>query len=322
VLQAAALAGRRIVALGERGSVVWSDDDGLRWRQARSVPVSVTLTALGFAGDRTGWAVGHGGVILHTRDAGESWSVQADGRALARLALEAARERVRLAPRDELAASELKAMQQLAADGPLHPLLDIHVFDAQRSIVVGAYNLAFETRDGGATWRSLMPRLPNPKGLHLYAVQAVGDSIFIVGEQGLMLRSRDGGASFEALRSPYAGTWFSLATTPEGELVVAGLRGHLAYSADQGDSWSSIAGSAPVSFVRAVGLGDGRVLLANQAGQLATSRKGAPPTPLPGPALPPPTDVLSLPDGALCVVGLYGVLRLPRPDSSGSGSPR
>ena len=44
VLQAITQAGQRLVAVGERGLVLLSDDAGKHWRQAQ-VPVSVTLTA-------------------------------------------------------------------------------------------------------------------------------------------------------------------------------------------------------------------------------------------------------------------------------------
>src|SRR5438034_11738498 len=52
---AVALAGPRIVAVGERGVVLLSDDRGATWRQV-AIPVSVTLTAVRFVNDKTGWA--------------------------------------------------------------------------------------------------------------------------------------------------------------------------------------------------------------------------------------------------------------------------
>ena len=65
VLLGLARAGQRLVAVGERGIVLLSDDNGQRWRQAQ-VPVSVSLTAVQFVDDRRGWAVGHLGVVLHS----------------------------------------------------------------------------------------------------------------------------------------------------------------------------------------------------------------------------------------------------------------
>ena len=66
-------AGQRLVAVGERGHVLYSDDNGQNWQQG-AVPVSVTLTAVHFPGAQKGWAVGHDGVVLHSQDGGENWS--------------------------------------------------------------------------------------------------------------------------------------------------------------------------------------------------------------------------------------------------------
>ena len=50
---ASAKAGRRLVCVGERGLVIYSDDGGATWQQA-DVPVSVTLTAVQFVTESLG----------------------------------------------------------------------------------------------------------------------------------------------------------------------------------------------------------------------------------------------------------------------------
>src|ERR1044071_614770 len=42
------MAGSRMVAVGERGHVLLSDDQGATWRQAKSVPTRAMLTAVFF----------------------------------------------------------------------------------------------------------------------------------------------------------------------------------------------------------------------------------------------------------------------------------
>ncbi|MFU0418243.1 WD40/YVTN/BNR-like repeat-containing protein, partial [Acinetobacter baumannii] len=69
-------AGKRVVAVGEHGIVLLSDDEGKTYRQARTVPVSATLSAVSFADEKHGWAVGQWGVILATSDGGETWVKQ------------------------------------------------------------------------------------------------------------------------------------------------------------------------------------------------------------------------------------------------------
>ncbi|HET6802643.1 MAG TPA: glycosyl hydrolase, partial [Casimicrobiaceae bacterium] len=68
-----ARAGPRLVAVGDYGVVVLSDDAGTTWRQARAVATRDLLTAVTFVDANRGFAVGHGGTILRTDDGGESW---------------------------------------------------------------------------------------------------------------------------------------------------------------------------------------------------------------------------------------------------------
>src|SRR5512144_624546 len=77
LLNGLARAGQRIVAVGQRGHVLYSDDAGKTWKQA-TVPVSSDLVAVSFPDATHGWAVGHDGVILHTDDAGVTWTRQLD----------------------------------------------------------------------------------------------------------------------------------------------------------------------------------------------------------------------------------------------------
>ena len=58
-------AGDRLVAVGQRGFVLYSDDWGDSWQQA-SVPVRSTLLTSYFVDAQTGWAAGHDGVVLHS----------------------------------------------------------------------------------------------------------------------------------------------------------------------------------------------------------------------------------------------------------------
>jgi photosystem II stability/assembly factor-like uncharacterized protein len=308
-LLAATVVGPRIVAVGERGVVALSDDAGKSWRQAHSVPTSASLTGVRFVDGSQGWAIGHGGVILATRDGGEQWVSQADGRPLAASAQAVAQARVAVG--DARGPALLKEAALLVADGPDKPLFDMHFTDSQRGVVVGAYNLFFETSDGGKTWTSALDRLDNPKSQHLYAVRARGDTWLLAGEQGLLFRSRDGGKSFQRLVSPYAGSWFAMAVSTQGEWILAGLRGHVFRSTDDGEHWAAADGAPPSSFVSATALPDGSVLLANQAGQIFTCKGADALVALPMPNLPPLSQVLPLAGGDLLALGLAGAIRLP-----------
>jgi photosystem II stability/assembly factor-like uncharacterized protein len=184
-----ARAGARVVAVGQRGHVLYSDDGGRSWTQAQ-VPVSSDLVAVAFANPSHGWAVGHDGVILHSADAGATWVRQLDGR---------------------------------NANTAENPLLDVWFENERSGFVVGAFNAILRTNDGGRTWDSWSERSENPKGLHLYAIRAVGADVYIAGEQGLLLKLAREAGRWRALELPYNGTLFGI-TGNARSLVVFGLR--------------------------------------------------------------------------------------------------
>lgn len=301
VLQDVVRAGPRLVAVGERGVVLLSDDNGQHWRQG-AVPVRNTLTATDFVNDTTGWAIGHGGVVLHSSDGGENWKIQWDGQRLAEEELKQAS-----ISGDEKRVAHAK---QLVADGADKPFLDIQFEDSSNGIVVGAYGIAMATTDGGRNWHSIMGLLPNPEGLHLYAIARRGDLIVIAGERGLLLRSRDGGKSFESVDSPYQGSFFTAAYLSDGRILLGGLRGNLFSSVDQASSFTALPSLAPVSYttIREVG---GRVLMINQAGLLTQSRtENFDPQIVQTPPGNPLFSVTEAADGHLVGVGLVGAVRL------------
>lgn len=297
---ALARAGKRLVAAGERGIVLTSDDDGRRWTQAR-VPVQASLTALRFADESRGWAAGHLGVLLATADGGATWSLQLDGLQAAQRTLQAAADE-----------AQRKSAQRLLDDGPDKPFFDLDV-QGTRLLAVGAYGLAFESTDSGGSWSPLAQRLPNPKRLHLYGVKAIGERIVIAGEQGLLLRSTDRGATFAALPSPYKGSFFGLLAARSGTLVAYGLRGNAFRSADFGASWSPIDTGAPVSISAGIERADGTLVLLAQNGDLLLSRDDGQRFER-RPAAPPfPAAALAAADGeALVLAGLRGIKRVEK----------
>lgn len=303
VLLDVARAGARLVAVGERGIVRLSDDNGNSWRQAQ-VPVSATLTAVQFVSANTGWAAGHSGVVLHTRDGGENWSVQLDGIKAAELELAAAERSGD--PR------QINSAQQVVADGADKPWLAMHFVNEREGLVTGAYGLTFHTEDGGQTWQSWTGRIPNPRGMHVYAVTGIGHTIYLAGEQGLFVRSRDGGKQFERLETPYEGSFFSLVAVSEQHLLLAGLRGRLFASEDGGTSFIEQDNPLPVSVntVRQVGK---RLAIVNQAGAVMLAAGiGQPLQVLPAETGGPSTSIIEAADGTLVAVGFAGAQRLPR----------
>ncbi|HSW03785.1 WD40/YVTN/BNR-like repeat-containing protein [Aquabacterium sp.] len=269
-LLAIARAGARIVAAGPRGHIVWSDDNGARWTQA-AVPVSSDLLAISFASARHGWAVGHGGVVLHSNDGGATWQRQLGGRQANDVALRHLETR---ASTDAQAALLLQREKAQGADGSTPSFLDVHFSSETSGFIVGTFNRIFRTEDGGRTWTPWMDRTQNPGDLHFYAVRGSARGIFLAGEQGMVWRLEPNGQRFEAVATPYKGTLFGLVATDAGTLLAYGMRGRLFRSDDEGRQWQTVAGVGTAGITAGTALPGGAIVLVDQAGGIALSRDG------------------------------------------------
>jgi len=274
LLNGLARAGTRIVAVGQRGHILYSDDAGKTWSQAE-VPASSDLVAVHFPTAQAGWAVGHDGVVLHTNDAGRSWQRQRDGR----------------------------------PDAADTPLLDVWFQDARTGYAVGAFGLILRTTDGGVHWQSLQDAVDNPKKLHLYSVRGIADTLYIAGEQGLLLKLDPASGRFRALELPYKGTLFGV--TGNARAVLAyGLRGNVVRSTDSGATWQAVATGVPVGLTASAVDAQGFILVSQTGHVLASRDDGASFAPIKIERPIPAAAVLSA-GGALVVAGPRGAQIVP-----------
>jgi photosystem II stability/assembly factor-like uncharacterized protein len=305
LLNGLARAGDRVVAVGQRGHVLYSDDSGKTWQQA-AVPLSSDLVAVHFPSPQSGWAVGHDGVVLGTTDAGATWIRRLDGRALGAVLVDYyERAAQQAAPADVKRAAALVAeAQRFAAQGADNPLLDVWFESDTTGYVVGAFGLALKTGDGGATWEPLLHAIDNPKALHLYAVRGVGADRYIVGEQGLLLKLDPATQRFAPVELPYQGTLFGVAGNARA-LLVHGLRGKLLRSTDGGRQWQPIDTGLQVGLTGSAVAADGRLYIVSQAGHVLTSRDD-------GASFQPVTVDRPLPAAAIAVMPQSLVVAGPR----------
>lgn len=225
-------AGPRLIAVGEAGRIVFSDDQGHRWQLAQT-PSDALLTAVYFVDARHGWAVGHDMLILATTDGGLHWTKQFDS------------------PQES------------------RPLLDVWFADLAHGYAVGAYGAMLSTRDGGTHWEA---HHLTEDDHHLYAILGQPDgSLLIAGEAGTLKRSSDNGATWTAIPSPYPGSFFGLIQARDGGLVAFGLRGHIARSTDRGLHWEDAQSPVQASLMGGTILNDGRLMIAGAAGTLLQS---------------------------------------------------
>src|SRR5690606_18649206 len=281
--------GERLVAVGQRGHIVYSDDAGRSWSQAK-VPVSTTLTAAHFPTATHGWAAGHRGVVRHSSNGIKTWSKQLDGLRVNDLVIEQNRRQVaeleamleeagdaeidELEMRLEDAQMALDDSELDAEDGASKPFLDVWFKNEQEGFVVGAYGLFFATSDGGKTWVNWAHRLENPDRLHLNSIaQVTGGAFFIVGETGEIHLSVDEGASWQRLKSPYRGSLFSvMGTGAVNEVLVMGLRGSMFRSDDLGKTWKQVKSGVTSSLNGGAYDSEGRVVISGNSGVVLTSK--------------------------------------------------
>ncbi len=228
-------AGPRLVAVGDRGHVLLSDDEGETWRQARAVPTRALLVAVAFSDARRGVAVGQGGVILRTVDGGDTWALQR--------------------PRD--------------ADSVLFAVAFV---DARHGWAVGAFGLAFETTDGGVNWsrREILP--PDYADAHLNGIYRAWDgALVVVSEQGIILRSNVDASAWEQGSVDYEGSLWGGLSNADGSELVFGLRGSVRRRDEHG-RWTAVTSGTPESLSAGYAGADGLVVLAGLNGAVVVSR--------------------------------------------------
>ncbi len=265
--------GQRIFACGERGHIVYSDDDGNSWVQGK-VPTVQMITAIDFPTAQEGWAVGHDGNIYHSTDGGQNWVIQYDG-----LAHKAESGKVKLNQTQTILSEKKKSLaalqqsllnaddkkkakiesqiadvkyeiEQTEADVGSYeaeltntveiPWLDVLFRDANYGLVIGAFGRAMVTADGGKSWTSIKDSISNPDEYHLNSIEGTTDGKLIIGgEVGTLYSSMDWGKTWKNLESPYDGSFFGLTIDEQtNAILVFGISGALFRSTDLGKSWT------------------------------------------------------------------------------------
>jgi photosystem II stability/assembly factor-like uncharacterized protein len=269
--------GGRIVAVGDRGYVVLSDDQGKSWKRAKA-PAAPLLTAVDFVDDQNGLAVGHDSVILATHDRGETWT------------------------------------QAFSAPSEQRPLLDVLYMTKDVAIAVGAYGAYYESADGGKSWN---PRKVIQDDKHLNAILELGGShLLLLGETGTILVSPDAGKSWTPATSPYKGSFFGGLVANDGSVVAFGLRGHIFRSTDKGKTWKPVDNASTAALMGGDKLPDGALVIAGGAGVALVSRdNGQSFQPVPtGSTRAFGKAILGAPNQIL-LLGEAGVRELPLPSS-------
>lgn len=222
-----------LVAVGQRGHVLTSDDQGKNWAQA-SVPVSSDLVAVHFPSAKVGYAVGHDGVVLKSIDGGKKWSLILDGR---------------------------------SSKDVENPYLDVWFDTEDEGYVVGAFGKILYTSDGGQNWANKAEAVDNPNSMHIYSIKRLGGELYLAGEQGLFNRYNPNTQHFDQLSLPYKGSLFGMAGDQHA-IWAYGLRGNLFRSADQGQHWQQVPTGVSGAFTASALGHEGNVSIVSLSGQM------------------------------------------------------
>ena len=280
--------GGRIVTVGQRGVIGFSDDGGKTWNQSE-VPVSTLMTAIDFSNNNEAWAVGHSGVILYSNDHAKTWQLKLDGNQANELLLAKAKStltdlRVDFEQAEEYEKEDLEyavedaefALSNAKFDmdlGPSNPFLDVLFLDELRGFAIGAYGLFMSTKDGGASWQSAAERLENFDRYHLNALaQLSGGAIIIAGEAGTLFVSYDDGEQWETLYGPYQGSFFGIQPTGiNDEALLFGLKGHIFKTKNGGQSWQRILVDVETSLTASAISSQSKIAIAGLSGVVLVS---------------------------------------------------
>ena len=226
----------RLVVVGDRGHILFSDDSGKHWTQSR-VPTTQMLTAVSFPSAKTGYAVGHDNIILKTDDAGENWQ-----RVYQNIDLQA-------------------------------PLLDVWFQSESKGMAVGAYGVVLQTADGGKTWKNISTAIENEDEFHLNAIASDGaDNVFLAGETGILYRSTNKGQTWQTLASPYDGSLFGVSANAD-QVLIHGLRGNVFHSVNQGDSWKQVSSGTRGALFGSAMIDDGSSFIVGKSGSMLVGKE-------------------------------------------------
>jgi photosystem II stability/assembly factor-like uncharacterized protein len=228
----AAAADGALVAVGGRGHILISEDDGETWTQAE-VPTRAALTGVFFHDRNLGWVVGHDAVVLRTTDGGGTW------------------ERVHWAPEEE------------------SPFFDIWFADADNGFAIGAYGSFYVTTDGGSTW-SFEPVGEYDYHLH-HLARAADGRLYMAAEAGMiyrsdLYRSEDAGESWTELETGTVAMLTDGLRLDDGRILLTGLGGVTLISEDGGHTFDLLQQSNRRGISAVVKVSEDSLLLVGEFG--------------------------------------------------------
>lgn len=228
--------GKRTISVGQRGLIIFSDDQGTTWEQAE-VPVQSDLTAIDFPTEDVGFVVGHDGVILASEDAGKTWRKKLDGNVSGPLFIKHYEDRI--ASGEHSLEGHLDQVKLNSEGGATLPYLSVYFESPESGYAVGAFGSIIKTEDGGSKWFPAFEEIENPGFLHLNEIKKVGSDLYIVGEQSTIWKRSSQDDLFRKYTAGQGESLFGMTGNSDCQLVF-GIMGAALRSVDSGETWVTV----------------------------------------------------------------------------------
>lgn len=250
-LFAIAFDGNKGVAVGAPGAILTTEDAGATWKLVEPAPTPLTLLSAAIKGEHA-LAVGQEGLVLR-RD-GTQWKKVESGAPKKRLlsvSINSKGQAVIAGSFGTVLRSDDggTTWTSIAPDwenfkGPqgMDPGVEPHMYSANIDesgvvTVSGEFGLILRSAGKGGDWKTL-----HGGEASIFAISFRDDGVgYAVGQNGTVLRSGDRGLTWTALATDSKAILLGVKSSPDGHILITGVRDMLA-SSDDGKSWSHVTG--------------------------------------------------------------------------------
>ncbi len=194
--------------------------------------------------DKVIWAVGRGGKVVRSEDAGAHWISQKTPSRQSLQSLIAWDARRAFAVGNQMTVlhtedggKKWSALAGFAQAGEVQKLIRARSGAGGNAWIVGEMGSIFATADYGQTW----VRLGKREDLAWNDIAAHGAWLTVVGEFGHIRLSEDGGANWKEVASPVKSSLCAVMYRDERNGVAVGLEGVILVTKDGGRTWSKVA---------------------------------------------------------------------------------
>ena len=212
---------------------------GDNWQFADSLGVGVPFDGLCFLSATEGWVTGASGVILHTTDAGKSWTPLPTGTThwIHSVAFVDSNRGFAVGNNGLILATTDGGKSWSAQNAGIpFDLYSVTFIDKDNGWVSGFAGTLLHTADGGETWSKVSTDTAQwiMKVTFLKGDPSHG---WAVGQDGLILTTTDGGATWKKQNNPVRKDLYGVNFIDANKGWVVGTHGIIEFTANGGQSW-------------------------------------------------------------------------------------